>query len=63
MLIKKLEQTGLKHCKNLEAFIGYSDDINDSYENVDEYNPSKKGKILIVFDVTIADVLSNKKIV
>ena len=30
-------------------------------ENVDEYNPSKKPEILIVFDAMIADITSNKK--
>ena len=30
-------------------------------ENVDEYNPSKKLEILIVFDAMIADITSNKK--
>ena len=30
--------------------------------NIEEYNPSKKGKILIVFDDVIADMLSNKKL-
>ena len=33
----------------------------DIYKNIEEYNPSKKRKILIVFDNTIADMLSNKK--
>ena len=27
-----------------------------------EYNPNKKRKVLIVFDDTIADMLSNKKL-
>ena len=31
------------------------------FENVDEYNPSKKLEILIVFDAMIADITSNKK--
>ena len=35
--------------------------MNDIYENIEEYNPSKKRKILIVFDDIIADMLSNKK--
>ena len=32
------------------------------YKNIEEYNPNKKRKILIVFDDTIADMLSNKKL-
>ena len=31
------------------------------YKNIEEYNPSKKRKILIVFDNMIADMLSNDK--
>ena len=33
----------------------------DIYRNIEEYNPNKKRKILIVFDDMIADILSNKK--
>ena len=36
--------------------------MDDIYENITEYNPTKKHKILIVFDGMIADMLSNKKI-
>ena len=35
--------------------------MDNVYENIDEYNPNKKGKILIVFDM-IADMLGNKKL-
>ena len=31
-------------------------------ENIEEYNPNKKRKTLIVFDDMIADMLSNKKL-
>ena len=34
----------------------------DIYKNMEEYNPNKKCKILIVFDDMIADILSNKKL-
>ena len=40
----------------------YPNDMNDIYKNIEEYNPNKKRKILIVFDDTIADILSNKKL-
>ena len=33
----------------------------DIYKNIEEYNPNKKQKILIVFDDVIADMLNNKK--
>ena len=31
------------------------------YQNIDEYNPSRKRKILIVFDGMIAGIMTNKK--
>ena len=36
--------------------------MNDIYKNIEEYNPNKKRKILIVFDDVIADMLCNKKV-
>ena len=33
----------------------------DIYKNIEEYNPNKKRKKMIVFDDIIADMLSNKK--
>ena len=35
--------------------------MDDVYENIDDYNPNRKRKILIVFDDMIADIMSNKK--
>ena len=35
--------------------------MDDVYENIDDYNPNRKRKILIVFDDMIADVMTNKK--
>ena len=31
------------------------------YENIDDYNPNRQRKILIVFDDMIADIMTNKK--
>ena len=36
--------------------------MNDIYKSIEDYNPSKKRKILCVFDYMIADMLSNKKL-
>ena len=36
--------------------------MDDIYKNIEEYNPNKKPKTLIVFDDMIADMLSNKKL-
>ena len=43
-----------------ETFIEYSNHMDNIYKNIEEYNPNKKRKILIVFDDMIADKLSNK---
>ena len=61
LIINKSENVGLKHCDDLKAFIGFSNDMDDIYENIDEYNPNKRRKILIVLNDKIADMLSNKK--
>ena len=60
-LLNKPERTSLKYFNDLKPFIKYSNDIDDSYKNIEEYNPKKKRKILIVFDDMITDILSNKK--
>ena len=36
--------------------------MDDVYGNIDDYNPNRKRKILIVFDNMIANIISNKKI-
>ena len=38
-----------------------SNDMDDIYKNIEEYNPNKKRKTLIVFDDIIVYILSNKK--
>ena len=35
--------------------------MDDVYQNIDDYNLSRKRNILIVFDDMIADIMSNKK--
>ena len=35
--------------------------MDDVYENINDYNSSRKRKILIVFDDMIADIMTNKK--
>ena len=61
-LIKKREETGVKNFNDSKAFIEYLNDMNDIYKNIEEYNPNKKCKILIVFDDMIADMVSNEKL-
>ena len=40
----------------------YSNDMSDVYKNIEDYNPDKKRKLLIVFDDMIADMINNKKL-
>ena len=61
-LIYKRENTALKHFNDSKAFIEYSNDMQDVYKNIDEYNTDKERKILIVFDDMIADMINNKKL-
>ena len=60
-LIKKLENAGIKTLNNPNAFIVYSNTMDDVYNNIDDYNSKRKRKVLIVFDDIIAVILTNKK--
>ena len=60
-LIRNCETVGIKHLNDSKAFIECSNTMIDVYENIDNYNPKRKRKILIVFDDMIADIMTNKK--
>ena len=60
ILIKKRENVGIKYLNYPNAFIQCSDTMDDVYENINDYNPSRKRKILIVFDDMIADIMAKK---
>ena len=64
-LINKRKKVGLNHLcfyALTKAFMEYSDDMQDVYKNIEDYNPIKKRKILIVFDDMIADMINNYKL-
>ena len=61
MLINKREGVGLKHYNDCKAFIQYLSDMEDIYENIEEYNPNKECKISIICNM-ITDLLSNRKL-
>ena len=61
-LINKREGVGINHFNDPKAFIEYSNDTHDVYKNIDEYNPDKENKMLIVFDDMIADMIHNKEL-
>ena len=60
-LIKKREDAGIKHLNNPNAFIECSNTMDDVYENINDFNPIRKRKKLIVFDDMIADIMTNKR--
>ena len=55
LLIKNRKNIGIKYLNNSSGFIEYSNTMDDIYENIDHCNPSRKRKILIVFD----DMITN----
>ena len=61
LLINGREKVGIENLKNLKAFIDYSQIIDGVYENLEDYNTTKKRRVLIAFDDMIADMESNKK--
>ena len=60
-LIKKREDTGIKHGNNPNTFIVCSNTMDDVYKDIDNYNPKRDKKVLIVSDDMIADIMTNKK--
>ena len=60
-MIQKRENAGINHFNDRNAFIKCSNTMDDVYENINDYNPSRKRKILIVFGDMIANITSNKK--
>ena len=61
-LINKREGVGINRFNDPKAFIEYSNDMRNVYKNIDDDNPDKDNKILIVFDDMIADMIHNKKL-
>ena len=62
-LIKKQESAGLKHLNDYKVFIEYWNDMDDIHQNIKEYNPNKKRKILIVFDCWLLICLLIKSLI
>ena len=60
-LIKRREDVAIKYCNNRNVFIECSSTMDDVCQNMDDYNPSRKRKILVVLDDMIADIMTNKK--
>ena len=60
-LVEKRENAGIKNHNDSTEFIEYSDTMDYVFSNIDDYNPKRKRKILIVFDDMIADIMIYKK--
>ena len=60
-MIKKHENAGIKNLNDLNLFIECFNTMDAVYENINDYNPGRKRKILIVFDGMISDMVTNKK--
>ena len=60
-LFKSRENAVMKHLNDSKAFIKCSNTMNDIYEDIDDYNPNRKRKIIIIFDDLILDIMTNKK--
>ena len=60
-MTKNRENVGIMHANDLNVFIECSNTMDDIYENIDNYNPSRRRKMLIIFDYMIADIMRNKK--
>ena len=61
-LINKREKVGLDHFRDPKSFMEYSNDMQDVYKNIEDYNPNKKRKVLIVFDGMISDMINDKRL-
>ena len=61
-LINKCKKVGISHFNDPKAFMEYSNDMQDVYKNIEDYNPLKKRKVLIIFDDMIADMINNNKL-
>ena len=67
-MIRNRENIGIKHLNYSKAFIECSNTMNDVYENIDNYNPKRKRKILMkillyednAFEDMIADIITSK---
>ena len=61
LLINKRKSSRLEHYNDPKVFIEYSNKMDGIHKNIEEDNPNKKRKILIVFYDMTADMVTNKK--
>ena len=61
LLIDKREKARIKFNNDPNAFIEYSNSMDDIFPQIEDYNKKRKRKILIIFDDMISHVMSDKK--
>ena len=57
LIEKNAEMTEMAYLNDQKSFKS----MDDAYENIDDYNPTRNRKISIVFDNKISDIVANKK--
>ena len=61
LLIDKREKAGINFNNDPNAFIEYSNSLDDILSDIEDYNKKRKRKILIIFDDMISNVMLDKK--
>ena len=62
LLINKKEKAGINFNNDPNAFIEYSDSMDDILSNIEDYNRKRKRKALMIFDDMISHVMPDKKL-
>ena len=62
MLINGREKVGIEKLRIPKAFTDFSQTIDDVNDNLEDYNPTKKRRVLIVSDDMITYMEFNKKL-
>ena len=63
LLIHERENEGLKPLNHSKAFIKYSNEMDGIYKNIEEKNPNKKSKMLIVLMILLLICLVIKHLI
>ena len=61
LLIDKIEKAGINFNNDTNAFIEYSNSMDDILSDIEDYNKKRKRKVLIIFDDMVSHVMSDKK--
>ena len=59
--MEKRVDAGIKHLNDPNAFIVCSNTMDDVYEDINDYNPNRDKKFLILFHGMIANIMTNKR--